>query len=129
MQTTRILIAISAAVGLVSGPWSLESARLSEPPIRWGDLTFIFFGCIVALPLLFGFQAAMGRARGMRFFWWFFALTSVYFLSTGVSAIVAAAAGHSLGPHAFMFLAMGVGSLCGVALAKAFFGSKWATGT
>src|SRR2546422_11507847 len=104
MQVARILVASAVAVGLVSGPWSLESASVSEPPIRWGDLAFIFFGCIIALPLLFGFQAAMGRVRGMRFFWWFFALTSVYFLATGVSAIVIAAAGHALGPHAFMFL-------------------------
>jgi hypothetical protein len=128
MNWRYLLLAIALLAGLASGPSSLESAAASEPPIGWGSLAFMFFGSVVALPLVLGFQALVGKAKALRWGWSLFLLGAVYFTASGVAALVAALIGPGLVPHSFLFLALGVAMFLGLGIVKALFASKFADG-
>jgi hypothetical protein len=126
MSIFRVLLAIAALVGLASGPWALDTAAASNPTLRWQDISVIFVGCAVSLPLILGFQAALGNDKAIRVGWHLFLLGAVNFLATGVSAAAVALANVGFPPHSLLFLAMGSGILLGVAGSRLLFASKLA---
>ena len=119
---------LAVLAGLASGPSSLESAAASEPPIGWGSLAFVFFGSLVALPLVLGFQVALGKSKALRWGWYFFLFGAVYCTASGVAALVVAAIGPGLVPHSFLFLTLGLAMLAGLGVVKVAFASKFANG-
>jgi len=80
------------------------------------------------LPLVLGFQVALGNVKAFRFGWLFFLLTAVYCAAAGLAALVAAAFGEGLRPHSFLFLALGTAMLAGLGLLRAAFSGKFADG-
>ena len=79
MNTRIVLLAVAALAGLLSGPYSLESAAQSEPPIEWPSLAFAFAGCLAAIPIVLGLQAALGNDKALRWGWLFFLVAATYF--------------------------------------------------
>jgi len=128
MHWRYLLFGAALVAGLASGPSSLESAAASEPPIGWGSLAFLFFGSLIALPLVLGFQVALGNTKALRWGWYFFLFGAVYCTASGVAALVVAATGPGLVPHSFLFLALGVAMLAGLGIVKTVFASKFAHG-
>lgn len=126
MNLQRILLLASVILGIISGPWALESASLSQPPIQWADIPFILFGCIVGLLFLLGFQVLIGNLKAAYFFWQFFALLGYFFLATGFSAFSTALFSVGLQPHAFLFLTIGIGVCLAAFVGQFAFGGKWA---
>jgi len=121
MNIRNLLIAVALVAGFVSGPSSLESAALSQPPLEWRDLAFVFIGCAVALFLVLGFQALLGNNKALRWGWSFFAFATIYLSATGASAAAFSIPNAGLGPHSFLFLVMGFGSAVGLAIIKLAF--------
>ncbi|MDM0036802.1 hypothetical protein QTI33_32030 [Variovorax sp. J22P271] len=126
MRFFRVFLAIAALGGLVSGPWALDAAAASNPPLHWQDISLMFVGCAASLPLILGLQAALGNDKAVRVGWHFFLLGAVNFFSTGISAAGVALASAAISPHSLLFLAMGSGLLVGVAVSRVLFGSKFA---
>ena len=125
MRFFQVVLAIAALAGLVSGPWALDTAATSNPPLRWQDISLILVGCAFSLPLILGLQAALGndkavRVAGTSFRW--ARLTS----SRPESQPGVALASAAISPHSLLFLAMGSGLLIGVAGSRVLFGSKFA---
>jgi hypothetical protein len=75
-----------------------------------------------------GFQVALANSKALRWGWYFFLFGAVYCTASGVAALVAAAAGPGLVPHSFLFLALGVAMLTGLAIVKVVFASKFSNG-
>ena len=128
MNWRYLLLGAALVAGLASGPSSLESAAASEPPIGWGSLAFLFFGSLVALTLVLGFQAALGNGKALHWGWNFFLFGAVYFTASGLAALMVAAMGPGLAPHSFLFLALGLAMLAGLGMVKVLFASKFANG-
>lgn len=126
MRLQRILIIVAVIIGLVSGPWILESASLSQPPIQWVDIPFILFGCIVGLPFVLGLQVLMGNLKMAYSYWRFFALSGLFLLATGLSAFITAIFTVGVQPHALLFLTMGIGICMATFICQFIFGGKWA---
>ena len=126
MTIFRVVLAIATLLGLASGWSALGVAAASQPPLIWRDLLVMLIGCAVALPVVLGLQAAIGNKKAVRIGWYFFLLASVNFFATGVSATVVALSQSALAPHSFLFLAIGAGSLLGVAGSRLLFGGSLA---
>lgn len=75
----------------------------------------------VAVPTVLGLQAALRNERAMRLSWHLLLYVAIYLLSSGVAALVVAARGSELLPHAFLFAVLGLGVLKGVGLTRLAF--------
>jgi hypothetical protein len=128
MNIRNLLIAIALLAGLASGPSSLESAALSQPPLEWSDLAFVLVGCAVALLLVLGFQALIGNNKALSWGWAFFAFAAIYLIATGASAAAFSVSNGSVGPYSFLFLALGAGSTVGLSIIKLAFASRFKNG-
>jgi hypothetical protein len=100
--------------GLVSGPWALESAASSRPPLRWSDIAAISAFCFVGIPTVLGIQLTR-KPEPPRWVLPFFALSAIYFLGAGVSAGVISVFRAEFGPHSLLILVFGIAQLLGVA--------------
>ena len=125
MNIQRALLILAFIGGLVSGPWALESAALSQPPIQWSDIPLILFGCLFGLLFVLGFQVVIGNLKAAYSGWQFFVLCGLFLLATGVSAFVTALFGSALYPSAFLFFTIGAGICLGALLCKALFNKRW----
>jgi len=122
-----VLIFIAAAIGgFVSGPFSLQATAASQPPHVWEDIPFVFVGCAVGLLMVVGCQALLRNFRAARFASLAFGAIGVYFLAAGAAAAIWGLVQFGAVPHAFIFLACGLGITTGVALCYFLFSSKWA---
>lgn len=128
MNWHRLLLALAALAGAVSGNSSLQSAAASQPPITWGSLAFLFVGSLFGLAAVLGFQAGLGKTKVLRWGWLFFLYGAAYFAVSGLAALVIAFRGPGLAPHSFLFLVLGVGMLCGLGLVRLAFKGKFANG-
>ncbi|MGR4869363.1 hypothetical protein ACIPRI_10905 [Variovorax sp. LARHSF232] len=126
MRFFRVVLAIAAVSGLASGPWALDAAAASNPPLHWQDVSLIFAGSAASLPLILGLQASLGNDKAVRVGWHFFLLGAVNFFATGISTAGVALASAAISPHSLLFLAMGSGLLVGVAGSRVLFASKFA---
>ncbi|RRR98824.1 hypothetical protein EIP75_23915 [Aquabacterium soli] len=126
MNTRVVLVSLALLVGLFSGPSSLESAGLSQPPVQWSDLAFIFFGSTIALPVVLGFQALVGNNKALRLGWSIFSLIAIFLVATGISAGATALLQGTLFPHSFLFLVLGLGTLLGAVLTRTIFSQRFA---
>jgi hypothetical protein len=119
-------IYLAAAIGgLLSGPFSLQATSASQPPHVWEDIPFVFLGCAAGLFMVIGFQVLLRNFRAARFAALAFGAIAVYFLAAGAAAAAWGLVQFGPVPHAFVFLASGLGSVAGVALCHLLFASKW----
>ena len=125
MNTRVVLISLALLGGLLSGPSSLKSAALSQPPIQWGNLVFIFFGCALALPLVLGFQALVGNNKALRLGWSIFSLIAIFLVATGISASTTSLLQGTLLPHSLLFLTLGVGTILGAVATRTIFSKRF----
>ncbi|MFT7775040.1 hypothetical protein [Roseateles sp.] len=121
MLIRRILLAAAMVAGAFSGPMALASAASSQPPTTWGELAFMALGALVGLPLVLGLQAMQGNFNALRLGWTLFLYVAAYCLTAGIAALVVAARGPGVAPHAFMFLLLGAAMLGGLALVRIVF--------
>ena len=124
MNARVTILTLAMLVGVASGPSSLESAANSQPPLQWADLAYIGIGCCLGLPFVLGFQALIGNMRALRIGWNFFAIGAVFFLGTGISALITALLRSVISPSSFLFLALGVGATAGVAASQLLFRNR-----
>lgn len=126
MGSRIVLYALALVFGLASGPWSLGTTSQSQPPIVWAAIPFAFIGCVISLVFVIGFQMMVGNYRAARFFSYLFRGAGIYFAAAGVTAALwSVVAADGAVPHAFMFLAVGLGTTVGVTVCRLLFASKW----
>lgn len=124
MNLRNTLITVALIGGLISGPWTLQTASLSQLPIQWSDLLFVFFGCAFATFFVLGLQVLFRNVRGLQNGWRFFAIISIYLLGSGISAAIIGVINNNTLPYVFLFLVIGVGITMGVLLCRILFASK-----
>jgi hypothetical protein len=125
MNWRYFLLGAAVVAGLASGPSSLESAAASQPAITWGALAFAFVGSLLAIPLVLGFQVAMGKGKALRIGWCFFLVGAAYCTAAGLAALVVAATGPGFAPHTFLFFVLGLAMLAGLGIVKVVFARKF----
>ncbi len=126
MISRIVLYSIAFIVGLVSGPWSLQSTAQSEPPLTLAVLSIVFVGCVVGIVFVIGFQVVVGNSRAALFASRAFRAIGIYFAAAGFTAgLWEMVFGGGAVPHAFMFLVMGFGVSAGVTVCQLLFASKW----
>jgi hypothetical protein len=118
---------LAVVIGILSGPWVLDSARAARPPIEWGDLPTVFVASAVSILAVVGFQALLRKPDGVRMAYRFFGLGSAYFAASGISAWGGSLMQHQTGPHTVFILTIGVGALVGVILCKVVYRRAFAT--
>jgi len=127
LKTNRLRVAIIATAvvgGLLSGSFALNSASLAQPPLRWGDLTMAFVGCVFAILFTLGFQAIINNKKAFVWGWSFLALGTVYFFTAGVSGAALSFTGREFHPSSFFFIVIGCGLAFGLAILRIVF-SGW----
>lgn len=100
--------------GVLSGPGALDAGAAAKPPIQWSDIPFAFFGSVLGMLFVIGFQLFRHDPKPSRRALYFFGPASLWFAVSGLSAVIFAFARGNSGPYAYLFLAVGVGSLLGV---------------
>lgn len=125
-RTLFITIGIGA-LGLISGPYALQSAQMAQPPLDWSDLLIVFAGCGIGIFLVLGFQAFVRQFRGVRWGWWIFGANAAFFLGAGTSSLAIGLATGIEGAAPVLFLAIGLGISLALALCRVFFRSAFAT--
>ena len=125
MRAHSVIVLAAAIVGLASGPFSLQATSAAQPPHVWEDIPFVFIGCAFGLFMVIGFQGLLRNFRAARFASLAFGAIGVYFLAAGVAAAVWGLVQFGAVPHAFIFLACGLGITTGVAVCHLLFSSKW----
>jgi hypothetical protein len=125
MSRQNIFIALAALVGLASGPWALDAAAASNPPMDWGMLAFMAGGIALAIPAVLGFQFAANKGKGFAQGWALFVPATTYFVGAGLGTLAISVWRSDLGPHAFLFAALGVAMLIGLAITRALFASRF----
>jgi hypothetical protein len=114
MNIWRWLAVGAAVVGLALGKASLESAAAAQPPLSWGDLALIFFGSIIGIILVVGFQMMRKDEKYGRWALRFMTPISIFVAGSGVGALGFALYSQQHGPAAWLFLACGAGALLGL---------------
>jgi hypothetical protein len=117
MSTRSAFVLLGILAGLVSGPWALESAASSRPPLRWSDIAGISAFCFVGIPIVLGIQLTR-RPEPPRWVWPIFALSAIYCFAAGVSAAAISIYRAEFGPHSLLILVFGSAQLLGVATLK-----------
>lgn len=100
--------------GVLSGPGALDAGAAAKPPIQWPDILFAFFGSVLGVLFVIGFQLFRRDPKPSRWALYFFAPASLWFAVSGLSAAIFAFARGNSAPYVFLFLAVGAGSLLGV---------------
>src|SRR3954471_13270371 len=113
MKVVPILSIVAVAAGLLSGPEVLEAAEAAVPAHEWRDLPFIFAGSLVAVVIVVGLQIAMRKEKPARIASWLFGLGALYIAVSGLSALGFALYRATIEASAFIFLAMGIGTIAG----------------
>ena len=92
-------------------------------------MAFAFAGCLAAIPIVLGFQAAPGNDKALRWGWLFFlvAATQIFTLA-GLGAVVVSAASSGVVPHSLLFLVAGLASFAGLGTVKRVFASRFTNG-
>ncbi len=115
----KTLINIGAFVlGGIFGSSALQTAQMANPPINWGDISFIFFGSAFGVVFVVGIQILRQDSKwahwGVRIF---MPLALFVFGAGAVSVTIAAFAGGVI-PANLFFLSAGVGSFIGLGVSS-----------
>ncbi|OGI63586.1 MAG: hypothetical protein A2W18_07520 [Candidatus Muproteobacteria bacterium RBG_16_60_9] len=100
--------------GLFSGPGALEAGAAAQPPIEWSDIPFVFVGGVLGMIFVIGIQLLRREPKPSKWALWLLGPASLYFVVSGLSAVVLASSRCGVAPHAVLFFAVGAGTLIGV---------------
>jgi len=119
-------LVLLAVIGLLSGPWVLDSGNPLNPPNESGDAAIVGLASMVLVLANVGF----------RFFSWpekvrehirIWELASAFFVASGTSAWIISLMQHRDGENAFITLGIGVGALLGAVLSRVLYRGALAT--
>ena len=120
----KLILAIAFTVfGLISGKGALLSAQAAKPPIDWSAIQIIFVFCILAMVIVIGFQILRNNPMYANGAITFMLIPSLYFFSSGISALIISGA---FTPESTFIFIIGAGSLIGLGLS--IFLNKWRHG-
>ena len=100
--------------GLFSGHGVLEAGAAAQPPIEWSDIPFVFVGGALGMLFVVGIQLFRREPKPSKWALWLLGPASLYFVASGLSAVLLAASRGGVAPHAVLFFAVGAGTLLGV---------------
>jgi hypothetical protein len=122
----RKLVNISSLIlGLISGPFALVSAKAAQPPIDWPSVIFALVGCFVGALFVIGIQIFRREPKYGCWALGFFMPASIFFLSSGLSALIVAIIRSELGPASFLFIIASIGLMVGVLLSRNIYHRKF----
>jgi hypothetical protein len=120
----KTLINIAAfALGGIFGSSALQTAQTTNPPISWGDIPVIFFGCVFGAVFVLGIQILR---RDSRWAHWGIRISvpiALFVFGAGSVAVTMAAFAGGIIPPSLLFLSIGVGLLIGLAAFSMLF--RW----
>jgi len=100
--------------GMFSGPGALEAGAAAQPPIEWSDIPFVFVAGALGMLFVIGIQLFRREPKPSKWALWLLGPASLYFVASGLSAVLLAASRGRVAPHAVLFFAVGAGTLLGV---------------
>ena len=100
--------------GMFSGPGALEAGAAAQPPIEWSDIPFVFVAGALGMLFVIGIQLFRREPKPSKWALWLLGPASLYFVASGLSAVLLAASSGGVAPHAVLFFAVGAGTLLGV---------------
>ena len=100
--------------GMFSGPGALEAGAAAQPPIEWSDIPFVFVGGALGMLFVIGIQLFRREPKPSKRALWLLGPASLYFVASGLSAVLLAASRGGVAPHDVLFFAVGAGTLLGV---------------
>ena len=100
--------------GMFSGPGALEAGAAAQPPIEWSDIPFVFVGGALGMLFVIGIQLFRREPKPSKWALWLLGPASLYFVASGLSAVLLAASRGGVAPHDVLFFAVGAGTLFGV---------------
>ena len=100
--------------GMFSGPGALEAGAAAQPPIEWSDIPFVFVAGALGMLFVIGIQLFRREPKPSKWALWLLGPASLYFVASGLSAVLLAASRGGVAPHAVLFFAVGAGTLLGV---------------
>ncbi len=124
MNTRTVVLSLACIAGLASGPSALEAGAASVPPIEWSTLLYIFVGSAIALFLVLAFQVALKKDKAFSLGWKLFAVSTVYAVVSGLSAVGTAIVKSATGPAMLAILVVGCGMAVALVALKATFASS-----
>lgn len=111
----KTLFNIAAFVlGGVFGSSVLQTAQITDPPINWEDIPFIFFGSAFGVIFVLGIQILRRDPRWAHWGIRIFTPITLFVLGAGSVAVTISALGSGIIPASLVFLSAGVGLLVGV---------------
>lgn len=114
MKYLRWIILGTLIAGVLSGPSALEVGAATQPQIEWPDIPFAFFGSAFGIVFVIGVQLFRRDSKPSLWGLYFFALVSLWFVTSGLSAAILAIVRGSVAPSSFIIFAVGAGALLGV---------------
>ena len=100
--------------GMFSGPGALEAGAAAQPPIEWSDIPFVFVAGALGMLFVIGIQLFRREPKPSKWALWLLGPASLYFVASGLSAVLLAASRGRVAPQAVLFFAVGAGTLLGV---------------
>jgi hypothetical protein len=116
MHIRGAVITALILAGLVAGPWALKSA--SATAHQWSDIPFILIGSVICVLFILGIQVFFRKYYVARSMWQVFGAVSLFISASGFSAMTASIMVGTIAPSTFIFLAFGLGIVCGLSLAR-----------
>jgi hypothetical protein len=121
----KVFLVLAIVAGVLSGPWALEGAAASNPPVDWGGLAFMCVGSVFALPSVLGIQVAVRNNKCLQMGWSFFLLASTYMMASGLSALALSVVRGNVGPHSFLIAGASIASFAGLAISKTIYARRF----
>ena len=118
MRIKATLPIAAVVLGLASGKSALVAVQSAVPPIDWGSIQFAFIGCVIGIVFVIGIQILRSNPEYGRFAITGMLIASLYFVSSGVSALII---GSTFSPASVFILVTGAGALPGVGLSSLFY--------
>ena len=123
----RVAIAVVVVLGLISGPWALDSGRASQPSLEWSAVWIVGVASAIAAMFVFGLQVLLRNPVGARRALWALGLAALYFAASGASAFGVALFQRTVDPGSVIILVIGVGAIAGVGIGIAVYRAAFAT--
>ena len=125
MKTLHWLIAGTAILGALCGPSALDAGAAAQPPITWPDIPFVFFGSVLGILFVIGIQLFRRDPKPSLRPLYFFGVAGLWFVASGLSAVVLSIVRGSVAPFAFVIIAAGAGVLLGVWACRLIFRQRF----
>ena len=124
MNVHKSVNIVAVAAGLILG-LLIPPSEVTQPPLQWDHMPFLFFGSIFVMLFTAGIQLMRKNPKYSKTMLIIFIPLSILVFSMGVGIFVSAIYFNELNPYKILYLAIGAGLLIGVGISTMIFKAKF----